>query len=49
MKQRLLWTTIETPALSIRQKCLVLGVNRSQVYYVAQAIDESDVTVMNEI
>ena len=49
MKRRLLWTTIETPALSIRQKCLVLGVNRSQVYYVAQAIDESDVTVMNEI
>jgi hypothetical protein len=49
MKKRLSWATLETPSLSVRQKCLILGIHRSRVYYVAQGKDESDVTMMNEI
>ncbi len=49
MKKRLSWATLETPSLSVRQKCLILGIHRSRVYYVAQGMDESDVTMMNEI
>lgn len=49
MRQR--FSCLESPifGLSRRRKCLALGVNRSWLYYQPKAIDNHDVTVMNEI
>ena len=49
MKQRLMWTLKETSQLSLRQKCNILGVNRSRVYYEPKSVVQDDVTLMNEI
>ena len=48
MKERLMWTLKETSQLSLRQKCNLLGINRSSVYYQPVASSD-DVTLMNEI
>lgn len=49
MKQREELVKESFKNLSIRRKSALLGVSRSQIYYVHKAIDESDVTYMNEI
>jgi len=49
MKQRAAWSMLETPYLSLRQKCKLLNVNRSSVYYEAAPTVPDDVTLMNEI
>ena len=49
MKQRLMWTLNETRGLSLRQKCSILGVNRSRVYYEPTPVAQDEVTLMNEI
>jgi putative transposase len=41
--------SIETKHLSIRQKCQLLSVNRSRIYYVSQKSDVDDTTLRNEI
>lgn len=49
MKERVSWVSIETKHLSIRQKCQLLSVNRSRIYYVSQKSDVDDTTLRNEI
>lgn len=49
MNQRFSWVSTSMPGLSMRQKCLILKVNRSRVYYRAKEIDNHDATMMNEI
>lgn len=49
MKTRRSWALNRTPRLSIRQKCEILGVNRSHLYYRPTGIDNHEVTLMNEI
>lgn len=48
MKQRQLWVSYKTPHLSTRQKCQLLSVNRSSLYYQTHPVID-DVTLMNEI
>ena len=49
MKTRRLWAITPTKNLSVRQKCEILGVNRSHLYYKPKPIDDHEVTLMNEI
>lgn len=49
MKQRQIWVIKETSHLSLRQKCTLLGVNRSSVYYESVPTQPDDITLMNEI
>jgi len=49
MKQRYLWTLNKTNTLSLRQKCNLLGVNRSRVYYEPTPVMRKSVSLMNEL
>ena len=49
MKQRQIWAIREVSHLSLRQKCTLLGVNRSSVYYESIPAQPDDITLMNEI
>ena len=49
MKQRQRWSQYETVQLSLRQKCDLLGVNRSSIYYASVQTEPDNVTLMNEI
>ena len=49
MKTRRQWALKPVPTLSMRQRCILLGVNRSHLFYTPRAPDNHDVTLMNEI
>jgi putative transposase len=49
MKQRRRWAQHETAQISLRQKCALLSVNRSSVYYEPTPVVQDDVGLMNEI
>jgi hypothetical protein len=49
MKQRQIWAIKETVQLSLRQKCAILDVNHSSIYYESVLAHPDDSTLMNEI
>ena len=49
MTERRVWAIEAHAVLSVRQRCQLLQVNRSSLYYQPTPIDPGDVTLMNEL